>query len=136
MARGAAPGLFDGGTESRPGAENGGDSCLEGDVRIVVVVVVASGVGVHGCWLSEGRNGIYIYFHLRVLTRVFLTPTTVIGVENSWCWCCRRNLPHSLNRLELTDEFGNDFSGLPVRRSFETDFNGLSVRRNLPQLSA
>lgn len=47
MARGAAPGLFDGGTESRPGAENGGDSCLEGDVRIVVVV--ASGVGVHGC---------------------------------------------------------------------------------------
>lgn len=47
MAGGAAPGLFDGGTESRPGAENGGDSCLEGDVRIVVVV--ASGVGVHGC---------------------------------------------------------------------------------------
>ena len=42
MTGGATPGLFDGGAEGGPGAENGGDSCLEGDVWINVA---GGGVG-------------------------------------------------------------------------------------------
>lgn len=47
MAGGATPGLFDGRAESGPGAENGGNSCLEGDVGINGGVCVSVG-DVHG----------------------------------------------------------------------------------------
>lgn len=58
MTGGATPGLFDGGAEGGPGAENGGDSCLEGDVWINIVAVVGVGGGcvdIHDCCRRIGK---------------------------------------------------------------------------------
>ncbi len=45
MTIGAAPRLFDGCAEGGPGAESGGDSCLEEDVWVVVAAAAAAGGG-------------------------------------------------------------------------------------------